>query len=355
MPFTAGELTNIANSALDFYMERGQAFDQTIETKPLIKIIEQSSQNFPGGKGDISLAIQAAYGDGTINSQLRGYTHDDTVNFHTPANVRRVAFTWREHHLGMMITHTELKIDGISVVDTNGESTSQHSDAEKTQLVSLLKNKMDDFAESYARSLNSLCWGDGTADAKGLAGLRSIIAANPTTGTVGGINRTTVGNEFWRNRARTAASGGVVVSSPANGGVLWQTLQVERRQLMRYGGNPTKFLCGSDFLSALETEARANGYYSNSGFRGTQDGAIGRMNFDGIEVVYDPALDNLSLAKRAYWWDPRHIFLAKMQNEWKRIHKPARPANQFVMYNSVTCTGQFVAKQCNSALVIDIS
>ncbi len=355
MPFTAGEITNIANAALDFYMDQGSFFDQTIEQKPLIKIIDRAATTFPGGKGDISIAIQAAYGDATINSQLRGYTHDDTVSFHTPANLRRVAFTWREHHLGLMITHTELKGDGISVVDTNGESTSQHTGAEKHQLVSLLKNKMDDFAESYARSLNSLYWGDGTADSKGLAGLRSIITANPTTGTVGGINRATAGNEFWRNRARTAASGGVVVSSPSNGGTLWQTLQVERRQLMRYGGNPTVFLAGSDFIGALETEARANGYYSNSGFRGTQDGAVGRMNFDGIPVEYDPALDNLGLAKRAYWYDPRHIMLAKMQNEWKRIHKPARPANQFVMYHSVTCTGQMIAKQCNSALVIDIS
>jgi hypothetical protein len=36
-------------------------------------------------------------------------------------------------------------------------------------------------------------------------------------------------------------------------------------------------------------------------------------------------------------------------------HSPARPANQFLMYRSITTTCQMVAKQCNSSLVIDIA
>lgn len=355
MPFTAGEVTNIANSALDFYLNRGTAFQQAIQNKPLIQKMDSGAKQFPGGRGDISIAIQGAYGDGTVNSDLRGYTHDDNVSFFTPANVRRAAFAWREHHIGLMITHTELKIDGISVTDTDGKSTSNHSGREMTALVNLMENKLADFGERFAVSLNNLLWGDGTTDAKALAGLRSIITANPTTGTVGGINRATAGNEFWRNRARTAASGGVVVSSPANGGTLIQTLQAEKRQLMRFGGNPNVFLAGSDFIGAMEIEMRANGYYSNGGFRGRQDGAMGGLSFDGVEIMYDPSLDSLSLPKRAYWFDSRHIYLMKMQNEWKRQHTPARPVDQFLMFRSITCTGQLVATQCNSALVIDIS
>jgi hypothetical protein len=355
MAFTAGEVTNIANSALDFYLNKGTAFQQAIQTKPLISKLESGAKTFPGGKGDISIAIQGTYGDGTVNSDLRGYTHDDTVSFFTPANVKRAAFTWREHHIGLMITHTELKIDGISVTDTNGEGTSNHSGREMTALVNLMENKLADFGERYAVSSNSLYWGDGTSDAKAMAGIRSILTANPTTGSVGGINRATSGNEYWRNRARTASSGGAVTSSVANGGALLQVLQNEKRQLMRYGGNPTVFLAGSDFIAAMETEMRANGYYTQNGFSGRQDGAMGALSFGGVNIEYDPTLDDLSLQKRAYWWDPRHIFLMKMENEWKRQHTPARPSNQFLMYRSITCTGQIVATQCNSALVIDIA
>ncbi len=361
MAFTAGELAHIANAALDFYLnDNGSTFKQTIQSKPLLSIFENKAKTFPGGKGAISVPIKLAYGDGSGNDGVKGFNHDDTVGFFTPANSTRANYTWREHHLGFTMTHTELKIDGISVTDTNGEGVSNHSQREQTVLFGLLEDKLHEFGEIYARTMNALLWGDGTADAKALAGLRSIITPNPRTGSVGGVNRATVGNELWRNRARTAAHAadggeGAVTSNPANGGALLQVLQQDMRQLRRYGGNPNRFHAGSDFIGAMEVEMRANGYYSQGGFRGKQDGAMGSLSFDGLDIVYDPTLDDLSLAKRAYIWDDRHIMLYKMQGEWKRQHTPARPANQFVLYRSLTCTGQMVATQCNSAEVIDIA
>lgn len=361
MAFTAGELAHIANAALDFYLnDNGSTFKQTIQSKPLLALIEGKAKSFPGGKGKISVPIKLAYGDGSGNDGVKGFSHNDTVGFFTPANSSRAEYVWREHHIGFTMTHTELKIDGISVVDTNGAEVSNHSQREKTVLFGLLEDKLHEFGELYARTMNGLFWGDGTGDAKALAGMRSIITANPRTGTVGGVDRSLAANALWRNRARTAAHAaaggeGAVTSNPANGGALLQLLQQDLRQLRRYGGNPNRCYAGSDFIGAMEIELRANGYYGSNGFRGKQDGAMGGLSFDGIDIVYDPTLDDLSLAKRAYIWDDRHINLYKMQGEWKRQHTPARPANQFVLYRSLTCTGQFVATQCNSAEVIDIA
>jgi hypothetical protein len=53
------------------------------------------------------------------------------------------------------------------------------------------QNKLFDFGERYARSANLLVWGDGTADAKGLHGLRHFIVADPSIGTIGGKDRAT--------------------------------------------------------------------------------------------------------------------------------------------------------------------
>ncbi|UUJ74524.1 major capsid protein [Microcystis phage Mae-Yong1326-1] len=358
MPFTAGELTNIANAALDFYFAKGDSFKQTIQAKPLVDIMERKAKTFPGGKGDISLAVKGAFGAGGVNDTLRGYTHDDTVNFFTPANIRRAAYTWREMHIGLTLTHTELKIDGLSVTDTNGAGTSSHSQREMHVLVGLLEDKLQDLGEQYARGLNALLWGDGVADAKAMAGIQALIVANPTTGIAGGINRATT--TWWRNRARTAAHAaaggtGAIVSSAANGGALVQVLQEEYRQLIRFGGKPDTILAGSDFIGAMEREMRANGYYSQSGFRGTQDASMGGMQFMGQPVIYDPTLDDLSLSRRAYWLDTSKIMLFKMQNEWRRQHTPARPPNQFVLYRSITCTGQMAAAQMNCHGVYDVA
>jgi len=360
MAFTAQELTNIANSSLDFYYNKGDTFKQSIQAKPLLRYFEGTAKSFPGGKGNISLAVKGNYGAGGTNDHVVGYTHNDAVNFYTPANVQRVNYPWREHHMGLTLTHTELKIDGISVTDPggDGDTMSNHSDREVTVLVDLLEDKLEDFGEMYARSMNALMWGDGTADPKALSGMQSVILAVPNTGSTGGLSRVT--NTWWQNRAATAAYGtaggrGAITSSPTNGGALFQFLQSEYRQLIRFGGRPTRFLAGSSFIGALETEIRANGNYSMTGFTGSQDGKMGQVKFGSTVVEYDPTLDDLGFAKRGYWWDPRHIYLMKMDGEWDHKFTPSRPYNQFVMYKSMTHTGQICAQQLNSSLVVEIA
>jgi hypothetical protein len=369
--FTAGEIASIANASLDYYFKKGGVFDQTIQERPLLRLIEDRKKTFPGGKGNISLAVVGAYGDGSGNDVVKGYTHNDTVAFFTPANIKRANYPWREHHIGLTLTHTELKIDGISVVDTNGEKTTEHSKREMTVLVNLLEQKLFSLGEQYARSMNNLLWTDGTSDAKALAGIASMIKANPCVGTVGGIDQTAAtGVTWWRNRARTAAmatqigtvpgdavsGGGPVTSSPTNGGALLQALQKEYIQLIRYGGKPSVAFCGSDFLDALMVERRANGNYSMTGFANTQDVSVGDTVLDGgTKVYYDPTLDDLGFKKRMYWFDPKNIFLMAMEDEWRNDHTPARPYNVFVLYKSITSTGQMVASQLNSSLVIDIT
>lgn len=370
MAFTAGEIASIANASLDYYFNKGGQFDQTIQEKPLLNLLEGRKKTFPGGKGNISLAVVGTYGDGSGNDVVKGYTHNDAVNFFTPANIKRANYPWREHHIGLTLTHTELKIDGISVVDTNGERTAEHSKRELTVLVNLLEQKLFSMGEQYARTMNTLMWGDGTADAKALSGMRSIIKDNPCTGTVGGLDQTTAtGFPFWRNRAWTAAmatwlgthagdgqGGGPITSSPTNGGALLQTLQHEYFQLIRYGGKPTVCLAGSSLIDALMIERRANGYYSITGFDKSQDISSGDIILPGgTKVQYDPTLDDLGFAKRMYWFDPKCIFLMAMEDEWRKDHTPARPYNQFVLYKSITSTGQMVASMLNSSVVLDIA
>jgi hypothetical protein len=359
MAFTAGELGNISNASLDYFYNKGDTFKQAVQAKPLLRFMESGAKSFPGGKGNISLAVKGDYGAGGVNDHVVGYTHNDTVAFYTPANILRVNYPWREHHIGLTLTHTELKIDGISVTDDmgNGSTTTNHSDREVTVLVNLLEDKLNDFGEQYARNMNALLWGDGTADPKALAGIMSLILDVPNVGTTGGLART---KTWWRNRAATAAFGtaggrGPIVSATTGGGALLQFLQQEYRQLIRYGGRPSKFLAGSDFISAMETEFRANGNYTLSGFSGPQDAAMGQVKFMNTSVEYDPTLDDLGHTKRGYWFDPRHIYLMKMDGEWDHRFTPARPFNEFVMYKSMTHTGQVVAQQLNSSGVYDIA
>lgn len=368
--YTAPLLAHITTAALDWWFNKGSVFQQAIQEKPLLAMMEGKAKSFPGGKGDIVISVKGDYGNPTTpgtNDKLVGYELSDTVNYYTPANLTQARFPWKEHHIGMTMTHSELKTDGISVVDTNGEDTSEHSGRDDTVLVGLLEDALQDLSERYAISLNELLWTNGATDPKALAGMAALVTDAPGTGVVAGIDRAI--KPWWRNRAYTAAmgtavggtpalgawGGGAITSAAANGGALITLLQKEYRQLTRYGGKPNTGFCGSDWLGAVESELRANGNYSMQGFSSGKDVSVGQISYMGTDFTYDPTLDALGKSKRCYWFDNRDIYLIKMQDEWRHQHSPARPPDKYVLYRGITSTGQLCARRLNSAAVIDIA
>jgi hypothetical protein len=267
-------------------------------------------KTFPGGKGNISLGVKGDYGAAGVDDGVVGYTHNDTVSFYTPANIKRVNFPWREHHIGITLTHTELKIDGISVTDETGDgtSTSMHSDREMTVLAGLLDDKLEDFGEQYARTMNALMWDDGTGDAKALAGIQAIIVREPVHRHA--RRHCLAWNTWWRNRLpHGGVPGGDRRQSGARG-LGWRprfVLAHQRRGAAAGSAEgipaadplrrrPNKAFCGSDFLSALQVERRANGFYSQTGFDKSQSIVVGDAILPGGAVPeYDPTLDDLGL------------------------------------------------------------
>lgn len=361
--FSAAQIAHAAAVSLDYYV-RGPLFQQGIQEKPLLAKIEGAAKTFSGAKEKISIGVKFTRGAGGTNDGVTGYSHTDTVEFYNPANGLRAGYVWREHHIGYTMSETELKQQGILVGDEFGKTKRNKGDRGLIILANILDEANEDFMERYRETMNDLIWGDGTADTSALHGLRSFIRDVPTVGTVGGLSAATY--DRWRNRSRTAAfaaaasfdaahGGDKVTSTPANGGALLQELQKELLQLRRYGARPDCFYCGSDFLGAMQVEIRANGGYSDTGYTQKQDGSMGEMKFSGMEVIYDPSLDDLGRSKYAYIWDSKDIYLYAMDGDWKRVRDPARPYNQFVMHKSLVCTGQMVSRRLDGALVIEIN
>jgi len=348
MPFTAAELNNIANAALDFHM-KGPAFDQSIQEKPLMKALKAKEKEFPGGKEYITFRTK-----GVHTTSLQGYSHDDTVTYSNPANIKQGQANWYELHAGINFTGTELKKDGISVVDSvTGAKTTEHTDREMTVLAGLLEDKLQDMTEGWAETFNSMLWKDGTQDAKQVPGVTSFIINAPTVGTTFGIDR--VANSWYRNRANLAiaSNSGTWANQP-----LVRALQQDFRQLRRYQGlKPTHMFAGSDFLDALEMELRAKGNYTLEGWAkgGAIDASVADVSFKGLKFEYDPTLDDLSKAKYCYILDLNNITLMPMQGENMKQHSPARPEDKYVYYRAVTWTGGLIAKGLRSSEVISIA
>lgn len=350
MALSSAELTNISNAALDYYINRGNVMSQSIQDKPLFAAMDKAAKTFPGGKSGVDLAVKGVY-----TTTLAGYNAADTVAYQNPANIKRATYAWKEHHAGLAITMTELKNDGISITDTAipGDSVKKLSGRDKTVLVNLLDDKLEDLAEGYTRGMNTLLYGDGTADAKALAGIRSIIKDAPqSAGTIGGIDH--VANTWWRNRSSLA------IATTATGNELIAFLHSEIRQLRKFGGKPSLAVCGSLFLDRLATELRSHGNYSQTGFTGKQDISMGEISYQGINFKYDPALDDLTVSgknpdKRCYIIDPSKMYLHYMEGEKMKKHSPARPATSYVFYKAITTTAVLCASQVNCHGVYEIA
>lgn len=361
MAFTADEIVNINNSVLKTYIDRGKVWKQNIANKPMLDAFNAAAGKFVGGKEYVSFAVAAGQGGGS----LTGYTHDDQVTYYNPTGTKRAEFPWKEHHIGNVITMTELKEAGINVEEDGADQTTSPMEGrEEIMLADLLDEKNEALGEDYSYSLDRLLHGDGSSDAKALAGIQSLILDSPAVGTTGTIGRPA--NSWWRNRAATAAYAsaggqGAITVNTANGGALIEFLEKEWLQLSKYRKGTTKYkmFCGSDWRAGYLKELRANGNYTMTGWAGGKapDGSMGDPEWHGVPIVWDPTLDDLGLAKRCYVIDMSKTGLRLLYMDGQRMkrHNPARPYDRYVMYNGITMTGVLVAKQLNTSAVYDIA
>ena len=87
-----------------------------------------------------------------------------------------------------------LKLCAVPVA-ISGEDMLKNSGRE--QIISLFEKRIQNAEKTMANKIGAALYSDGTGSSgKEIGGLKLLIADAPTSGTVGGINRATAGNEF---------------------------------------------------------------------------------------------------------------------------------------------------------------
>ena len=329
--------TDLGNALLPLYT-RGETLSQTTEDKPLLKWFEEKKKSFPGGNATVSDPVQGAYMSDTQG--LQGYSQDDQLQFGQAMNIQRTSFPWKEHNFGLIISWSELKADGITI-DSNQKET-KHSERELFVLTGIMKNRMADFMESYQRSKARLFFLDGSQDPKAMPGLQSIITQTSAVGTTGGISRSAY--PWWQHRVN------LNLTPSAENQSMCRFFQTELRQLRKYSGRPSKAICGSSFLNALETEVYAKGVLTQTGFqnKGQTTFGMAKISLLGLgEFEWDPMLDDLGQGKLCYIMDDRRIKVRPMEDEDDKVLVPERPYNYLVFLYNMTWTGVMTSEQLN--------
>lgn len=140
--------------------------------------------------------INPATGGNVIIEELE-YAENSTFQFYTGYEVLNInpsdVFTAAEY---------DWKQASVNVSSSGLEIEVQNTGKEK--VIPLLEKRIKNAKRTAANNMSTAVYSDGTGSAgKELGGLQLLVADDPTTGTVGGIDRSAAANVFWRNQTST--------------------------------------------------------------------------------------------------------------------------------------------------------
>lgn len=332
MPFTAEQLSYAGKSAMD-YIIRQKPQDLYNVERPLLKSLQATRKSFPGAKQYIVEKLRFAN-----DSNFQWFGPDAQVTFNRKRTLTDAQFSWGSAHDGFALTEEELLQNYISVTDDRNAAPTT---SERHQFVNLITENTETLMLGFKEKFDYDLHLDGTQDADAIPGLDAFIPVDPTTGTVGGINRATAGNEYWRSRVQLDVTIANLLEEMEQ---LWRTCT-------RIGGSaPNLILAGSVFIDAYRAATKADvARQINVPQIGgvSLDGGITDLYFKGVKITWDPVMDDLEAAlspaqqwdSRCYFLNTRFMKLRPAQGQDMVVRRPPRAYDRYTHYWGLTWRG----------------
>lgn len=342
MPISTEDLAKVAKSSLDDYL-RNAPTDQVAQDRPLLNFLLKGKKPFGGAKQNIVTQIRKDYG-----SNFAWQYGEDKVTFKRRDTLDQAAFPWRRATDSLYLTHDELFSNGIEVKE-GGSKAFRLSMNEKVQLTNILDENMLALREGFLKSLDLHLHRDGTSSTDAVIGLDALVSLDPTTGTLGGIDRATA--KYWRSYADTTLTADTMLKA----------MEKAWRECFRHGGTPDFIVAGTDFIDAYAAAIPIQ-RNADSGRPVRLDGAIGEGNrtglfFKGKEIIWDPTFDDLDAADApAQKWSQRCYFLNSKTIQWHDngydIITPTRPHDTFCLYEVINMRCAMTINRPNANAVL---
>lgn len=130
------------------------------------------------------------------NSTFTWYSGYQTVNINPSQVFSAAEYPIRQAALA-------ISISGLEELQNSGEEA----------IIDLLESRVENGEMTFMNGLSNGIYGDGTVSGS-ISGLQLLVAASPSTGTVGGIDRAQWA--FWRNIVFSALTNGGAAATTAN-------------------------------------------------------------------------------------------------------------------------------------------
>ena len=162
---------------------RDQLTDNVFTARPLTYFLQDKGR-IRMLNGGTKIVEPLIYG---TNSTVASYSGYDSLSLTPQTGITAAEYDWKQYA-------ASITISGIEEAKNNGEQ----------EIINLLEAKIMQAEESMREGFNQMFFADGTGNSgKDWNGLGNIVEAS---GTVGGINRATSGNEYWRSYEENTAT-----------------------------------------------------------------------------------------------------------------------------------------------------
>lgn len=183
-------------------------------------------------------------------------------------------------------------------VAISGEDMLKNSGRER--MIDLFEKRVANAEKTMMNQMSKALYSDGSGSSgKEIGGLKLLVADDPTTGTVGNINRATGGNEFWRNQTKTAAA--ALTKDTIGSEMNAMYLKCSR------GTDKPDLIVADDTMYSLYEESLTNlQRFTNPEMA---DKGFQTLKYKGADVVFDGGQGGFCPEGHMYFLNTEYIYL----------------------------------------------
>lgn len=237
-------------------------------------------KNFTGGS---QILQELAYAENGTAMYYSGY---ETIDITPQRVIDSATFDLKQAAVAVSIS-------GLEMLKNSG----------KEQVIDLLESRIDNAEDTMENLISSGIYSDGTGSGgKQIGGLQLLVSTTPTTGTVGGFDRSNASNAFWRNQSTTFT--GLSLTAGAD------TIQTAMNNLYLKsvrGRDKTDLIVADNvyfqhYLESLQAIVRIQDSNSDLGKLGFET-----LKYMGADVVLDGGYGGSMPASQMYFLNTKYI------------------------------------------------
>ena len=282
---------------------RDQLTDNVFTARPLTYFLQDKGR-IRMLNGGTKIVEPLIYGQ---NSTVASYSGYDSLSLAPQSGITAAEYDWKQYA-------ASISISGIEEAKNNGEQ----------EIINLLEAKIMQAEESLREGFNQMFFADGTGNSgKDWNGLGNIVEAS---GTVGGINRATSGNEYWRSYEENTAT----ALTLAQMATAYNTVSVGN-------DHPDMILTTQTLFEKYEALLVPNLRYTDTK---TADAGFQNLLYKAAPVVYDVHCT----AGVVYFLNSKYLTLVGHSGKWFAQTAFVSPEDVDARYALIMCYGNLTCR-----------